>query len=73
MIAEASQTGLALPWGDGVGRDRGRMEWREGGIWTKKGGGMQGRGSSVAQAAFGELTIGLCFKNENGRCALRLG
>ena len=71
MIAGVSQIAPALLWGDGVGRDRGRTEWREGRIWRKKGGGLQGGCSSVAQAAFGKL--GLFFKNEDGECALRPG
>lgn len=53
MTLEASQIGLDLLWGEEVGQDRGRMEWREGGIWRKKGGGLKGMGSSVAEAALG--------------------
>lgn len=70
MIAGVSQIGLALLWGEGVGRDRGRKVWQEGGIWRKKDGGLQGRGSSVAQAAFGELiTVIFLFKDKDDECA----
>lgn len=66
MIAGVSQIVLALLWGEVVGRDRVRKEWREGGIWRKKDGGLQGRGSSVAQAAFGELiTVFFLFKDKD--------
>ena len=72
MIAGVSQIGLALLWGEEVGRARGRKEWREGVIWRKKDGGLQGRGSSVAQAAFGEvITVSFFFfKDKDDECVL---
>lgn len=45
MTAGVSQIVLALLWGEVVERGRVRKEWREGGIWSKKDGGLQGRGS----------------------------
>lgn len=45
MTAGVSQIVLALLWGEVVERDRVRKEWRESGIWRKKDGGLQGRGS----------------------------
>lgn len=69
MIAGVFQIGLALLWGEEVGRARGRKEWREGGIWRRKDGGLQGRGSSVAQAAFGEvITVFVFFKDKDDEC-----